>query len=104
MIGFALVTNYPLAKTASLKLKTGEWIFLFSGAFIIFLSFIKDYSLILIRGGYLSDIAHILENPEFRQVITTYVPGRFAWGMFIVGEILILLCIGSIEFRKHKGN
>lgn len=102
MIFFAIVTNYPSIKTASLKLKMGEWIFLFTGAFIIFLSFIKDYSLLLIRGDYLSAILHLAENQEFQEVISTYTPDRFAWGMFIVGEILILLCIGSIIFRKQR--
>ena len=104
MICFTLITNYPSGKTVSLKLKTGEWIFLLSGAFIIFLSFIRDYSLILIRGDFLSDILHLVENPEFQRVITTYVPARFAWGMFIIGEILILLCIGSIIYRKQRMN
>ncbi len=102
MICFALVTSYPSGKIASLKLKTGEWIFLLSGAFIIFLSFIRDYSLILIRGDFLSDILHLAKNPEFQRVITTYVPAHFAWGMFIVGEILILLCIGSIMYRNFS--
>lgn len=102
MIFFALVTSYPSAKTASLKLKMGEWIFLFSGAFIIFLSFIRDYSLILIRGDYLSDILRLDQNQKFQDVITTYVPSRFAWEIFVVGEILILLCIGSIIYRKQR--
>ena len=104
MILFALITNYPSEKTVSLKLKMGEWIFLLSGAFIIFLSFIRDYSLILLRGDYLSDILHLAENPQFQQVITTYVPSRFAWEIFIIGEVLILLCIGSIVYRKHRIN
>ncbi len=102
MILFTLVTNYPKEKTATLKLKMGEWIFLLSGAFIIFLSFIRDYSLILIRGNYLSEIFRLAEDPEFLQVITTYVPTRFAWEIFIIGELLILLCIGSIIYRKYR--
>ena len=103
MIALALATNYPETKTAALRLKTGEWIFLISGAFIIFFSFIRDYSLILIRGGYLSDIFHLADNPDFRQVISAYIPTRYAWDMFVIGEILIILCIGSILYRKRKG-
>lgn len=103
MITFALITNYPEAKSAALKLKTGEWIFLISGAFIIFLSFIRDYSLILIRGDFLSDILHLADNLDFQQVIATYIPTHYAWDMFVIGEILILLCIGSIGYRKRKG-
>ncbi len=102
MILFALATNYPKEKTATLKLKMGEWIFLLSGAFIIFLSFIRDYSLILIRGNYLSEISRLAENPQFQRVITTYVPTRYAWEIFIIGELLILFCIGSITFRKYR--
>lgn len=102
MIGFVIVTNYPVTKSAALKLKTGEWIFLITGAFIIFLAFIKDYSLLLIRGGFLSDILNLTENQEFLEAISTYVPVRFSWNIFIIGEILILCCIGSIEYRKRK--
>lgn len=102
MIYFAFTTNYPESKTAVLKLKTGEWIFLISGAFFIFISFIKDYSLILFRGGFLSDLLHLANNPEFQHIISTYIPTKYGWGMFVIGEILILICIGSIEFRKRK--
>jgi hypothetical protein len=102
MILFVVITNYPVSRSAEIKLKTGEWIFLISGAFVIFLSFIKDYSLLLIRGGFLSDITNLAENQEFQEIITHYVPTRFSWNLFILGEILILVCIGSIEYRKQR--
>ena len=102
MILFVIITNYPVSSCTNLRLKTGEWIFLISGAFIIFLSFIKDYSLLLIRGGFLSDILNLAENQEFQDIITSYVPTRFSWNLFILGEILILVCIGSVEYRKRK--
>ena len=71
MIIFVVVTNYPVTKSVALKLKTGEWIFLISGAFIIFIAFIKDYSLLLIRGGFLSDILNLAENQDFLLAISS---------------------------------
>lgn len=71
-----------------------EWVFLLSGALIVFCSFIWDYSQILIQGGYFSNLWKLGTNQDILRESAHFIPTHYHWSLFILGEILILCAMG----------
>ena len=85
------------------KINTKFWYFFLIGAFLIFLSFILDYTKLLIREGYFSKGGPSLLDPGFTEAIVSYIPGPFQWGIFIIGELLLIFGIARfVLFTKTK--
>lgn len=80
-----LQIRYVVVKTGFLI-----WTLLGLGVFAEFLTYVWDYSKIIIEGGFLLDILGLQKNPEFQKIILSYVPEHFNWYLFALGETLIL--------------
>ena len=76
-----------------------EWVLIISGAIIIFISFIRDYTQLLVRGGYLNKLSSLTTNQDFINDLTSYIPGNFWWGIFLFGEVLIISALIIIHRR-----
>jgi hypothetical protein len=96
MIGFALAVFIP--DKPRLRIKPASWMAIVGGAFLIFLSFILDYTRLLFKA---SGTFRFLE-PGFIETITNYVPNRFYWGLFSLGEIMILGGITLYVLEKKR--
>jgi len=89
------------------KLRTGyyiskySWILIISGALIIYASFTKDYTSIILKHGFYKDLGNILQNPEFINIANIYIPKSFSWGRFWFGELLILAGIIKCLVQKN---
>lgn len=103
MILLAMVILFVKKDGKPVKWKLLNWIFIITGATIIFATFIWDYSNILIKGGFLGDLTNLAENESFLEIITTYIPVRFKWGLFWLGEILILISISLLVVGNKRG-
>jgi len=79
-----------------------DWVLLFSGAFIIFSTFVWDYTKIIIGGGFVSRLSALGTNPDFQKAVSQYVPISYKWHLFIAGNILIL-CFFA-RFCKRTGS
>lgn len=84
------------------KIKILEWILLFLGGFIILITFIWDYSKIVIQGGFLSHIATLGSDPYFQQGIAGHVPVYFNWYLFMIGEGFIISFLAVFFWRTRK--
>ncbi|MBE0426119.1 MAG: hypothetical protein IBX72_05680 [Nitrospirae bacterium] len=73
------------------KIKISEWLLLLSGAFIIFTTFVWDYTEIIIKGGYISRLSSLATDPDFQNTIAGYVPTSYKWPIFFIGEFLIFI-------------
>ena len=76
------------------------WMAILSGAFLIFISFIEDYSLLLYDTGFFSGKL-LPTEPGFVDAITTYVPESFNWFLFGFGELLVVVGV-CLVFWKNK--
>jgi hypothetical protein len=81
-----------------------EWTLLFLGAFMILITFIWEYSKIIIQGGFLSRIATLATDANFQKIIVEHVPVSFNWYLFIIGEgfvisFLVVFCLRTIKSR-----
>lgn len=79
-----------------------EIILILIGAFVLFLSFISDYSYYILSRYSLVDLFNNLSNPKLQQLVFNYMPGIFDWTLFWIGEGLILLSMISYILKKNK--
>ena len=85
----------------TVKIKLSEWGLILFGAFMIFCTFIWDYSRIIIQEGFLSSFWTLANNEYFQQIISQYKPTYYNWYLFAFGEILIL-CALTLMLRRTK--
>ena len=78
-----------------------SWILIITGALIIYASFTKDYTSIIIKHEFYKDLGNMLHNAEFTNIAKTYIPESFSWGWFWIGELLILTGIIKNLIQKN---
>jgi len=100
MIVFGIGISWFEHKEHRVKIGLPVWIFIITGAVLIFTSFIEGYSILLYNAGYF-DGKLIPAEPGFVDTISTYVPKQFNWLLFGIGEFLILTGI-YLVFRKNQ--
>jgi len=83
------------------KLSFNPFLSFFLGVTIVFLIYIWDYSKIILGGGYISRLGELATDKQFISEITSYIPDKFNWYIFILGELLIILPL-IIIFLKGK--
>jgi hypothetical protein len=80
-----------------------DWVLIISGALVILYTYLVDYSKLLFESGVLSRGADSAEAGEkLVTMITGYVPEKYKWPMFIIGEVLILAATVNVMIRSHK--
>ena len=103
MMLFALVIRYFNTKSGlRFYMEPREWIILLSGALVVFVSFIWDYT------SYLFDHLNwqMLGNGKVLQermeeLAYSYVPVHFNWLIFIMGVVLLLIAL-TMVYRRNK--
>lgn len=86
------------------KINPVFWYPILIGAILIFSSFLFDYTKLLIGEGYFSRGGPSLLEPGFTTAIVSYIPEKFQWGLFIIGELLIIFSIAKFAFFPKKKN
>jgi len=98
MAGFG---GWLLLKGGQARIGPASWLVLCMGAFDIFSAFISDYLGLIVRGGMLPEMHRLLSSPEFMELAAAYVPESFGWGLFSIGELLVLAGIWHVVFRDN---
>jgi hypothetical protein len=101
MIILALCVLYFKSKGYYVSMTLHEWLLMLIGAFIILCTFIWDYSKLIIKGGFISNIWTLEANKNFQQLISKYIPTYYNWYLFIIGEIFIL-CALWLFYKRLK--
>jgi hypothetical protein len=100
MIAMAILFDYKQTNNNLQYLKMKEFAFLFSGAVVIYFTFTVDFGMILINGNFLRYFFTLPENPEFIEILTSWEPTTFNWGIFATG--LLLICAGLFLINKRS--
>ena len=90
MILMALVFDFFEEKNRIAGLKIPELGLLFTGAALVYYTFTVDFGMMLLKGGFLKKFTSLTTDPEFQQIITTWIPGKFRWEIFTLGMMVIL--------------
>jgi hypothetical protein len=81
-----------------------EWICFVTGSVILILAFIWDYSVFLLRHYTFGELVTLPDKYALLQLSQQYMPERFPWLIFVLGEVVILLAIGLFYKRNEKGS
>lgn len=95
-VGMALISLLFVSledNGASIKFTVKEIIIMTVGVFIIFETYIHDYSVMIVEGGYLSHFFSLFKNQQFRKLSAQYVPVFYNWYLFFIGVVLILVSV-----------
>ncbi len=90
MIGLGILISFLYNKYRFIKSGLTAWAPMGLGAFIIFLTYIWDYSKIIVKGGFLSDFFNLPGNPAFQITVSSYAPEYYNWHLFALGEAIII--------------
>lgn len=97
MIFLAFGLTRGQQKVPSFRVSFAEWGLLLGGAVIVFWSFVRDYAAFLFRKGILNGT-----GKHTAVVLSRFSPVSFHWGLFIPGEILILISIAMIWKKRIR--
>ncbi len=101
MIFMAYLLVYGQSRCREVEISAAERVFIFLGAFAIFISFIYDFSKIIVAGGFLPRILTLAADSEFQKAVSVFVPVKYNWWFFFAGELLILCGLGNF-YRRIK--
>lgn len=89
-------------KASDTRILLREWGIFIIGCTSIFLSFIWDYSMFILRYFSFKEIFIHPDKQSLYNIALTYVPVKFNWGMFFFGEFLLLLMIILYSMRIRR--
>ncbi len=102
MIGFALLILILNRRMDMVKIPVISWLLLITGSVILILGFIWDYSAFIMESMTIKDI-WTLPKSQVLELASQYIPRKFNWIMFLLGEAVILCGILIFYLRSRKG-
>lgn len=99
MIGLAVLLIALHRQYNGVRIGRLSWLIMTAGAGAIFYTFIGGYAGIVIKGGFVPDLAGLASNRAFQTAVATFVPAHYDWWLFSAGEALILLS-GVVVYVK----
>jgi hypothetical protein len=99
MIIFSGFIIYYLHNGYLVRINLLGWSLMSLGALVILITFIWDYSEIIIQGRFLKNFFSLATDLHFQSIVTSYIPTKYNWKLFVFGELLIL-CSLAIFVRR----
>jgi hypothetical protein len=101
MMAFALLILVVNRQEKDIKIPGISWLLLITGSVILILGFIWDYSAFIMESMTIRDI-WTLPKEQVLKLATRYIPRKFNWFLFILGELVILsgILVFYLRFRK----
>ena len=93
MIVYSLAILYFQNNQPDFRLQFREWLLIIFGALLIFMTFIWDYSKIIVSNNLVFELFSLLENDQFRNIILTHIPDYYNWPLFTIGMVLIYISL-----------
>jgi len=100
MIVFSMLILTGESKGLKTMITKTSWFLIIAGSLVIYSSFTKDYTTIIIRHGFYKDFGHLLQNTAFIEIAKTFVPRSFSWIWFLFGELLVSAGFANSLIRK----
>ena len=92
MILLAMVILFRAERGMESRIPGKIWAALVLGSLILIFAFVLDYSQHMLTHFSLLEMGQ-LNNPDVMEVATSYIPRRFPWAIFALGEAVILASI-----------
>lgn len=102
MILLASLIYFYEKRLKHIRIVRGEWILLFTGAIVLIVAFIWDYTTYISEYYKFHEVIRQMTSPAFKSIALDYIPDYFNWPFFIAGEGIILYTIYKFRRRNHK--
>lgn len=102
MILFCFVVVVHQEKGKYVHVSFFEWVLFIFGSIIAIVSFMWDYIIYVSNQGDDAGVWTLSSNHNMFNEVKNYVPTDFNWGMFSVGQGIILVAILMIYVRIRK--
>jgi len=100
MFLFGLLIIYFQEKYQKERVNTSQWILLIAGILIIILSFTTDYIDQVSSGS--NSGWHIFSKAHLFEELNTYIPQKFCWWLFWLGDLMCALGVWSFIKNNKK--
>lgn len=87
---------------ADTRIDSKEWFMLISGAIVLIVSFVWDYSGFILDNYSFSELLNLPGSESFFDLSTRYIPGKFNYYIYFTGIIIISLAIVVYYKRMRK--
>lgn len=77
-----------------------DWALILVGAFLIFYTFVFDFSQLIFQNGLLVDVFNLLDNSKYLGLVSAYVPEYYNWPLFTGAAFIITIAIYRILSYK----
>ena len=102
MIVLAMVIIRFSSRGADTSINKREWIMLISGAIILIISFVWDYSNFVLSHYSFSDLWNMPVGESLFELSNKYIPVEFNYYIYFTGIIIISLSIAVYYMRMKK--
>ncbi|MCK4855811.1 MAG: hypothetical protein KAT31_16140, partial [Bacteroidales bacterium] len=89
MMAYALLILVVNRQEKDIKIPGISWLLLITGSVILILGFMWDYSAFIMESMTIRGI-WTLPKEQVLKLATQYIPRKFNWFLFILGELVIL--------------
>lgn len=101
MIALALIITWFSDKGAHMKIGAREWWVFIIGSIILIVAFTWDYSSYVLEHYTISQIFTLPDNEALYDLSVNYIPRKFNWPIFLIGELVICTAI-YLLVRRNK--
>lgn len=102
MIVMAVLITGKEEKGFTVDSRPVDWILIAGGAAIILFTFLADYLKLILDSGLIGSGGTSDARGQLLLMITNYVPVRYNWFLFIIGELLIITATLKISMQTNK--
>jgi len=102
MIGIAGCIISLTQNGYAVVIRPHQCIVFIAGVLLIFITFIWDFSRIILHGGFIGKLWTLSADPDFQRIVAEYVPNAFQWPLFAAGEGLIVFSLVSFCRSSEK--
>ena len=99
MIALSAIIVFYSDKKVDTRIKMREWMLLIAGAVIVIMAFTWDYSGFILEKYSLADIWNLPDNKSLLEYATEYIPRKFNWWLYSVGNFVIVSAVYLIYRR-----
>ena len=104
MILLAVSISYYTNFSSTVKIKLTEWVLFITGSVVIIISYIEDYLSYMLNKFSFFELFDTSQINVLTEYAADYKPENFAWWIFIIGKVIILIAIYNFFVRNKTIN
>lgn len=99
MIVLAITILHFSTRIDSTELQRSEWMVLMAGSAVVIVSFCLDFWIFLLSHPSQGDVGEMFTGGNASRLASQYIPDRFDWLLFCIGELLLLYAVARLARR-----